>query len=56
MPVRAVLLVRNGDNGGGDGPERQPSLVDAALIYKAFLNLRHVIECELLSGLLTRLD
>lgn len=34
----------------------QPSLVDAALICKEFLNLRHVIECGLLSGLFVRPD
>ena len=43
-------------SGGGDGPPIQPSLVDAALICKEFLNLRHVIECGLLSGLLVRPD
>ena len=43
-------------SGGGDGPDIQPSLVDAALICKEFLNLRHVIECGLLSGLFTRPD
>jgi len=45
-----------GASGGGDGPEIQPSLVDAALICKEFLNLRHVIECGLLSGLFVRPD
>lgn len=35
---------------------KEPSLVDAALICKEFLNLRHVIECGLLSGLLARPD
>ena len=43
-------------SGGGDGPDIQPSLVDAALICKEFLNLRHVIECGLLSGLFVRPD
>ncbi len=43
-------------SGGGDGPGIQPSLVDAALICKEFLNFRHVIECGLLSGLFTRPD
>ncbi|MBP8932036.1 MAG: hypothetical protein KBG46_12260, partial [Paracoccus sp.] len=43
-------------NGGGDVPDIQPSLVDAALICKEFLNIRHVIECGLLSGLLVRPD
>ncbi len=42
--------------GGGDGPDVQPSLVDAALICKEFLNVRHVIECGLLSGQLARPD
>lgn len=45
-----------GASGGGVGPDVQPSLVDAALICKEFLNLRHVIECGLLSGLLARPD
>ncbi|WP_424928131.1 DUF6088 family protein [Amaricoccus tamworthensis] len=39
-----------------DGQILQPSLVDAALICKEFLNIRHVIECGLLSGLLVRPD
>lgn len=43
-------------SGGGNGPEIQPSLVDAALICKEFLSFRHVIECGLLSGLFTRPD
>ena len=43
-------------SGGGNGSDIQPSLVDAALICKEFLNLRHVIECGLLSGLLARPD
>ena len=43
-------------SGGGGGPDVEPSLVDAALICKEFLNLRHVIECGLLSGLLARPD
>ena len=44
------------DIGGGDGPAVEPSLVDAALICKEFLNLGHVIECGLLSGLRVRPD
>jgi hypothetical protein len=50
------IILRTADNilaevaGGGKGPGIQPSLVDAALICKEFLNLRHVIECGLLSG------
>ena len=44
------------DIGGGDGPAVEPSLVDAALICKEFLNFRRVIECGLLSGLLARPD
>lgn len=59
----AILITRyeseNNSNrlgGGGDGPDVEPSLVDAALICKEFLNIRHVIECGLLSGLLVRPD
>ena len=44
------------DVGGGDGPDVEPSLVYAALICKEMLNIRHVIECGLLSGLLARPD
>ena len=42
------------DVGGGDGPDVEPSLVYAALICKEMLNLRHVIECGLLSRLFAR--
>lgn len=40
--------------GGGNAAAVGPSLVDAALICKEFLTLRHVIECGLLSGLYVR--
>ena len=43
-------------SGGGNATAVEPSLVDAALICKEFLNFRRVIECGLLSGLLARPD
>jgi len=54
QPDREKLFCRA--SGGGNATPVEPSLVDAALICKEFLNLRHVIECGLLSGLLMRPD
>jgi hypothetical protein len=54
QPDREKLFSRL--SGGGTGTGIGPSLVDAALICKEFLNLSHVIECGLLSGLLARPD
>ena len=53
-PVATLRCQRRldpGRVGGGNETAGESSLVDAALICKEFLNLRHVIECGLLSGL-----
>lgn len=55
-PEGQFYCMKSGVGGGGDATPVEPSLVDAALICKEFLNVRHVIECGLLSGLLARPD
>jgi hypothetical protein len=51
-----IIQITSMPSGGAKGTAVEPSLVDAALICKEFLNLRHVIECGLLSGLFVRPD